>query len=173
MLVTSFEVTGLDPFELTFPKQNMKVRYTLYVDLASNVLAVSMNKIGQASEVMGSDGGDAFIEGFARDWLQHKPKPRWVVTDPQPSLCDGAFADFLGNAGIGHLATPGEAHWLLGAVESSIGVVKKTMKRLRECYPDMDPEVLASACRGGAQQLGTSERLCSDTMGLWEIPGGQ
>ena len=79
----------------------------------------------------GTDPGQLLVETFAGSWLQHRPKPEWILTDPQSSLAKGDFAEFCGMIGRGLPTTPGEAHWQNGAVETAVKSVKHIMRRLR------------------------------------------
>ena len=79
----------------------------------------------------GTDPGRHLVETSASSWPQHRPKPEWILTDPQSSFAKGEFAEFCGMVGCGLSTTPGEAHWQNGAVETAVKSVKQTMRRLR------------------------------------------
>ena len=59
----------------------------------------------------GTDSGIVLRDAFIKDYLQHRPRPKWVIVDSQTSLCKGEFVEFCHSIGIGVLVTPGEAHW--------------------------------------------------------------
>ena len=77
-------------------------------------------------------------------WLAHRPRPQWVIVDPQTSLASGRFVEFMNMAGIGVTVSPPEAHWQQGTIESLIRVLKNTMRKIREEYPDVDPQTVAN-----------------------------
>ena len=95
----------------------------MMVEMAMSMQSGTVVREGEIS-MKGTVNGDRIIEAFCRDYLLHRPKPKWVVVDPQTSFVDGTFAEFLQRAGIGLLATPGEAHWHHGYTERSIQCIK-------------------------------------------------
>ena len=62
----------------------------------------------------GTDPGRHLLETFAGSWLQHRPKPEWIVTDPQSSLAKGDFAEWHPDA-----ASPLRLVRLTGRMERS------------------------------------------------------
>ena len=125
-----WQMLGMDVFELIFPQQRRKARYLLAICLVMRLVMVEILWEGPMNE-SGTDSGQKLVDTFAASWLQHRPKPEWLLTDPQSSLAKGDFAEFCGWIGCGLATTPGEAHWQNGAVEMAVKAVKKTMKRLR------------------------------------------
>ena len=136
-----WQMLGMDVMELVFPQQRRKARYLVAICLVMRLMMVEMLWEGPMNET-GLDSGQHLAETFASGWLHHRPKPEWIMTDPQSSLAKGDFAEFCGWIGCGLTVTPGEAHWQNGGVESAIKAVKKTMRRIRNDAP----EVTARAC---------------------------
>ena len=136
-----WQFVGIDVFELPFYDQKVKARYLLMIDLTMRFQAVEILWCGKMSE-SGTDPGMKFIEVFASSWLQHRPRPEWVLCDPQTSLAYGDFPEFLSSVGIGLSVTPGEAHWQLGGVEVAVKATKKTMKKIRSQEPNLPPSVV-------------------------------
>ena len=122
-----WQMIGMDLFELPFPVQKRKARYLIAICLAMRLAMVEMVWQGLMNE-SGTDSGQKLVEVFASSWLQHRPKPEWILTDPQSSLAKGDFANFCGWIGCGLATTPGEAHWQNGAVETTVKAIKKTMR---------------------------------------------
>lgn len=138
-----WQLVGLDLFELPFPKTQKKARFLIAICLAMKLMMVSLTwegPIGQA----GTDSGKHLTHVFINNWLQHRPRPLWLLVDPQTSLCKGDFVDFAQNTGIGISVTPGEAHWQLGGVETAVRTVKNLMKRFRFDFPDLDPATIGA-----------------------------
>ena len=133
-----WQIVGLDAFELPFPSQQTKARYLLTVELTMCLGGGEIMKVDNIRS-RGIDGGEALFEAFCSCYLQHRPKPIWVLVDPQTSLAQGKFLERLRSIGIGLGATPGEAHWMLGDVERRVQTIKRTMKKLRANYTDMSP----------------------------------
>ena len=148
MQIRPWKMIGIDLFEMYYPAQRVKARYMLMADLAMNLMTIKMTHEGDSSS-SGMDSGETLRDAFCETYLQHKPKPQWILVDAQTSLCGGVFAEFCGLAGIGLAVTPGEAHWLHGHLEAMVGVIKRTMKRIRNEHPKMPPKLvglLAVSC---------------------------
>ena len=134
-----WQVVGADVMELVFPAHRCKARFLVMTDLVTRLTSVKMTWKGSVGE-SGTDSGRKLTEAFVDGWLMHRPKPAWVLVDPQTSLASGDFAEFMALAGIGVSVTPGEAHWQAGSVESIIRVIKGTARKLRSEHPELDPE---------------------------------
>ena len=92
----------------------------------------------------GTDPGVRFMKIFASAWLQRRPRPEWVLCDPQTSLDYGDFPEFLSSTGIGLSVTPGEAHWQHGGVEVAVKATQKTMKKIPSQEPNLPPSVVGN-----------------------------
>ncbi|CAE7563794.1 TY5A [Symbiodinium sp. CCMP2592] len=136
-----WQFVGIDVFELPFYELKVKARYLLMMDLTTRFQAVELLWSGKMNE-SGTDPGHAFMEAFASTWLQHRPRPEWILCDPQTSLAYGDFPEFLSSVGIGLSVTPGEAHWQLGGVEVAVKATKKTMKKIRSQERNLPPSVV-------------------------------
>ena len=149
-----WQMIGMDVMELVFPQQRRKARYLLMIDLVMRFTAIEVLWEGAMSEA-GTDPGEKLVQKFASSWLQHRPKPEWIMTDPQSSLSQGKFAEFCGVVGCGMATTPGEAHWQNGAVESAVKSMKKTMKRLRNEDPNMSAELIGHLAAAAQNNIET------------------
>ena len=122
--------------------------------LAMRLVMVELVWQGPMNE-SGTDSAHTLVETFAATWLQHRPKPEWILTDPQSSLAKGDFANFCGWIGCGLATTPGEAHWQNGAVEA-VKAIKKTMRRLRNDNTELDAKLcghVAAAARNQTESV--------------------
>ena len=128
-----------DVMDLVFPALRLKARVLVATCVVMKFLAAKVVWTGEVGEA-GTDPGRILAECFAEMWLAHRPRPSWVLVDPQTSLASGAFVEFLQMAGIGVSVSPPEAHWQQGTIESLIRVLRRTVKRLREEHPDLQPQ---------------------------------
>ncbi|CAE7823229.1 CACNA1B, partial [Symbiodinium necroappetens] len=134
-----WQMIGIDVFELVFPEQRRKARYLITMCLVMRYMTVELLWEGPMNET-GTDSGEKLVSVFSESWLQHRPRPEWLLCDPQSSLSKGVFSEFCHWIGVGLAVTPGEGHWQNGAVETAVKSVKKTMKRLRNDDKDLSPK---------------------------------
>ena len=137
-----WQVVALDVTEMVFPHHNFKVRFLVMVDMVMKFASMKLIWKGSISDA-GTDSGRTLVNAFVEGWLLHRPRPQWVLVDPQTSLSAGDFVNFMELTGIGVSVTPGEAHWQAGTVESIIRVLKNVMKKMRNQHPEIDPEICA------------------------------
>ncbi|CAK0867947.1 unnamed protein product, partial [Prorocentrum cordatum] len=136
-----WQAAVMDVSDLTFPDLNVKARFLLIAEVATGLMCGDITaKIGLKDK--GTDSSATLFTTFARAYLQHYPKPRWVFVDPQPSFVGGEFKDNCQLAGIGVSAKPGGAHWMAGDIERRISTVKQVMRKLRLQYPKLSPETV-------------------------------
>ena len=131
-----------DVMDLAFPALRCKARFLVATCVVMKFVAVKMTWKGQVGEA-GTDPGRELAEHFVDMWLAHRPRPSWILVDPQKSLASGKFVEFMQLAGIGVSVSPPEAHWQQGTIESLIRVIKQTMRLLREEHPEIDPQTIA------------------------------
>lgn len=137
-----WQVVAIDVMDMVFPAHRCKARFLIMTDMVMKFTSIKMTWKGTVGEA-GTDSGRVLVNAFVDGWLLHRPRPQWVLVDPQTSLEAGHFVEFLHLAGVGVSVTPGEAHWQAGTIESIIKVVKNTMRRLRNQHPELDPETCA------------------------------
>ncbi|CAK0814911.1 unnamed protein product [Prorocentrum cordatum] len=136
-----WQAAVMDVSDLTFPDLNVKARFLLIAEVATGLMCGDITaKIGLKDK--GTDSSATLFTTFARAYLQHYPKPRWVFVDPQTSFVGGEFKDNCQLAGIGVSAKPGGAHWMAGDIERRISIVKQVMRKLRLQYPKLSPETV-------------------------------
>ena len=151
------EQIGADTFEVEIPQvesdKPIKLKFILWRDRASGFVMVDLLQRYTGSwEPKTSD----IIKSFSK-WLMQQPSPRWVITDPATCFTSQEWLDFLSRSGVGSLTTPAEAHWLLGAEEGCINILKSTLKRIQKEAPDLDPEISMNlAAHGHNSTIGAS-----------------
>ena len=109
--------------------------FVVFLDVASKLSAISMvhdTPENQKPEVSTRQT----IEAFTRDWLQHRPKPRWFLSDPGGNFVSHEFQQFLSDSGITPLPAPGEAH--SSHIETYVRRLRSTTAKLRTQFPQVN-----------------------------------
>jgi len=125
-----FEIVGSDVFE--YEHQGRKHKLVLWRDRASGLAFVHLLQSygGPEDEIkFWEPSTDHILDSFSR-WLMINPSPTWILTDPATYYTSEQMLDFAGRSGVGVMTTPAEAHWMLGAEEGCIGILKMTVERL-------------------------------------------
>ena len=139
-----WQMVAMDVMEIVFPDHRVKTRFLVMTDMVTKFSSMRILWKGPITEAgTGVDSGKIVTEAFVEGWLLHRPKPMWILVDPQTSLSSGHFVSFLQMTGIGVSVTPGEAHWQAGTIESIIKVMRNTIRRIRNQHPELDPEIIA------------------------------
>lgn len=88
----------------------------------------------------------------------HNPAPKWVISDPATYFTSEQWLDHLGRSGVGPLTAPAEAHWVLGAEEGCIQILKSTANRiLKESSYGMEVvDAMTLATHGHNQAIGSN-----------------
>ena len=130
-----------------------KVKMLLMRDRASGLTAV------EHLQNYGGDGEPATWEPTSEDivscicrWLMVNPTPKWIISDPATYFTPQVILDFCGNAGIGVMTTPAEAHEMMGGEESTIRVIKAAITKLIKEEPDMAVSDLGKLAAHGHNQ---------------------
>ena len=105
-----WQVVAADVMEMVFPEHRIKARFLVMTDVVMKFTSAKLIWQGPISEGgAGTDAGKKLVEAFVDGWLLHRPRPMWVVVDPQTSLSAGVFVEFMQLIGVGVSVTPGEA----------------------------------------------------------------
>lgn len=151
------EQIGTDAFEyetgLFEDERPVKMKFLLWRDRASGFAMVHLLQRYVGSwEPKTSD----IIQSFSR-WLMVQPAPKWIITDPATCFTSQEWLDFLGRSGVGATTVPAEAHWMLGAEEGCINILKSTVRRIQKECPELDPEICMNlAVHGHNSTIGSS-----------------
>ncbi|CAE7214275.1 TERC [Symbiodinium sp. CCMP2592] len=137
-----WQMLGMDVFEVFFPLQKRKARYLLAMCMVMRLTMVEMLWEGPMNEA-GTDSGQKMVDVFAGSWLQHRPKPEWILTDPSHFWQKGASQSFV----AGSVAN--------GAVETAVKAIKKTMKRLRNESSELSPRLCGHLAAAAHNQTET------------------
>ena len=146
-----FEVVGTDIFE--FEHCDKKHKLILWRDRASGYVYVE-----QLEEYKGSwEPKTHHVVSSLIRWLMINPSPKWIISDAGTVFTSEEFLTFAGRSGIGVLTAPAEAHWMMGAEEGCINVLKTSVKRLMKEETGLDvAQAFALAAHGHNNTIGTT-----------------
>ena len=159
-----FEQLGTDVFEVEVPQQQFeetihrKVKFILWRDRASGLAMVDcLQRYGEPEVRHWNPTTSDIIKSF-NQWLMHNPAPKWVISDPATYFTSEQWLDHLGRSGVGCLTSPAEAHWVLGAEEGCIQILKSTANRImKESSYGMDiVDAMTLAAHGHNQSIGSN-----------------
>ena len=90
-------------------------------------------------------------------WLMTNPSPSWIISDAGPQFTSETFLDFCSRSGIGVMTAPAEAHWIMGAEEGCINILKSSVRRLLKEEPELTiAHAFALAAHGANHTIGPS-----------------
>eukprot|EP00435_Cladocopium_sp_Y103_P066671 s182_g29.t1 len=147
-----FEIVGTDIFEYEHT-DGRKHKFILWRDRASGyVVTQHLQEYLQSWEPTTSD----VLNSFA-SWLMINPSPTWIISDAGVQYTSEEFQTFCMNSGIGLLTAPAEAHWILGAEEGCIKILKSSVARLMKEEPALTvPNAFALAAHGANHTIGAT-----------------
>eukprot|EP00435_Cladocopium_sp_Y103_P022896 s1673_g5.t1 len=146
-----FEMIGTDIFE--YEHDGKKFKLILWRDRASSYVITEF-----LQEYTGNWEPSAghVVNSFMR-WMMINPAPTWIISDAGVQYTSQEFQDFCMNSGIGLLTAPAEAHWLLGAEEGTIRILKAAVTRLLREEPSLTvANAFALASHGCNHTIGPS-----------------
>ena len=137
-LPLAWEHLGADVGEWTVPGVDLKVKFILFIDLATKyrvVEVLSTYKHGQTFVETGED----VIRLLTTRWLMDKPRPRVFIPDNAKSLTSKKVMEFLSDLSIAVIPPLDNESWSHGIVERNIGHVKETASLIQVAQPSQDP----------------------------------
>ena len=137
-----WQCLGMDAFELT--KGAVKQYLVVYIDIACRLAAIGKLSEEVPLRQVRVPSTDLMVESFSSVWLQHKPRPQWLMTDPATCFSSDGFSSWTATQGFGLFITAGEAHFMLGAVEGLLKPLKETAVRLMTSSPNLS--IFTAAC---------------------------
>ncbi|CAK9075538.1 unnamed protein product [Durusdinium trenchii] len=145
-LYKAWQAVGVDASEWLVPNQKVKLRFLLFIDLATKLKSIYVVKQYDFLQMQGETATEV-ITGFSERWLVDKPKPEILVPDNSKTFKSREMHDFCSSIGI-QLACPAEKEsWAHGVVESAIKDLKMTASAIQIDQPHLNPRVsLMLAC---------------------------
>ena len=138
VLPRPWEHLGIDVGEWEVPGQDLKVKFILFMDLATRYKVTETLFTYHHKEIK-IENTDMVIKALSLRWLMDKPRPKVVIPDNAKSLSSKKFVDFLADLGIAMVPPPDHESWSHGMVEHGVGHVKETASRIQAALPDQDP----------------------------------
>ena len=121
----AWQTVGVDSCEWLPPERKKKLRFILFMDLATNLKVVHIVSEYNFLEVRIKSSGEV-IQAFGEGWLCDKPKPEILIPDNAKPFLLEEMQRFCSSVGI-LFAPPAEKEaWAHGIVESAIKDLKMT-----------------------------------------------
>ena len=137
-LPAAWEQIGVDIAEWTVPTQDLKVKFILFIDLATKFRVTETLFTYKHGEYQ-TETADQVIRALMLRWLVDKPRPRYVVFDNANTMTSAKTVEILADVGIQPYFPPEGESWAHGITERGIGQVKETASLLQQSLPDQDP----------------------------------
>ena len=145
-LPLAWEHLGADVGEWTVPGVDLKIKFMLFIDLATKYRVVEVLSTYQHGSCFVETGEDV-IRVLTTRWLMDKPRPRVFIPDNAKSLTSKKVMEFLSDLSIAVIPPLDNESWSHGIVERNIGHIKETASLIQVAQPDQEPIYsLAMAC---------------------------
>ena len=145
-LPLAWEHLGADVGEWTVPGVDLKIKFILFIDLATKYRVVEVLSTYQHGSHFVETGED-IIRILTTRWLMDKPRPRVFIPDNAKSLTSKKVMEFLSDLSIAVIPPIDNESWSHGIVERNIGHIKETASLIQVAQPDQEPIYsLAMAC---------------------------
>ena len=139
-LYRAWQAVGIDSAEWIVPGQKKKVKFLLFIDMATKLkVAHPLHKLD--AMMMKPETAEEVIQALATRWLGCFPKPEVIVTDPGKAFVSERFHCFLSDTNILLHHVADKEHWANGIVESAVKDVKHTSTAIQMEMRDLDPMV--------------------------------
>ncbi|CAE7365735.1 GIP [Symbiodinium sp. CCMP2456] len=136
----AWEAVGVDSAEWVPPGGKTKVKFLLFMDLATKLRVTKPLYVYDFLE-MRSESGDDFIRNFAEGWLGAFPKPKLLVMDAAKSFVSEAVHEFASHVNIQVSYVAEKEAWSHGVLESGVQDVKMTASAIHLENLTQDPAV--------------------------------
>ena len=133
-----WQAVGLDASEWLVPGQKVKLRFLLFIDMATKLKVIHIVREYSFLEKQ-TENTEETIKGFTERWLVDKPKPEILIPDNAKHYKGHRMHEFCNSVGI-QLSLPAEREsWAHGVVEAAIKDVKMTASAIQIDQPKLDP----------------------------------
>ena len=134
----AWEQIGVDVGEWTVRNVDLKVKFILFIDLATRYRVTETLFTYKHGELR-VENSDMVIKALTTRWLMDKPRPKYLVADNAKTLTSQKVMEFLADLGIETYFPPDGESWAHGITERAIQQVKETASLLQQDLPDQDP----------------------------------
>ena len=139
-MYAAWEAVGVDSGEWVPPGSRVKVKFLLFMDLATKLRVVCPLFTYGFLEMRAESGGD-LIRCFSERWLGVFPKPKILVLDAAKSFSSDAVHEFASNVNILLSYVAEKEAWAHGTIEAGVQDVKMTASAIYLEAMDQDPYV--------------------------------
>ena len=139
-LYGAWEAVGVDSAEWVPPGGKKKVKFLLFMDLATKLRVVKPLFIYDFLE-MKAESGENLIQGFTEAWLSCFPKPKLLVLDAAKSFVSEAVHEFASNVNIQVSYVAEKEAWSHGTLEAGVQDIKTTASAIHLESLELDPMV--------------------------------
>ena len=134
----AWEAVGVDVGEWVVPSVRKKVKFVVFVDMATKLRVVHPLQKYELLEMKAESTKD-IISSFSERWLSCFPKPRVLLLDSAKSLASEGMTDFASTINVlVHLVAEKE-HWAHGTIEAAVQDIKHTASAIQLENLDQDP----------------------------------
>ena len=139
-LYQAWQAVGLDVSEWDVPGVPRKVKFALFIDLATKLRVVCPLMQYNFLE-MKAENAEMLIKAFSERWLSDKPRPEVLIPDCGKTMTAKSMHDFCNSVGVQLAFSPEKESWAHGIVEAAIQDVKMTATAIQTSSPEQNPEV--------------------------------
>ena len=139
-MYAAWEAVGVDSGEWVPPGSRTKVKFLLFMDLATKLRVICPLFTYNFLEMRAESGGD-LIRSFSERWLGVFPKPKLLVLDAAKSFVSDAVHEFASSVNILMSYVAEKEAWAHGTVEAGVQDVKMTASAIYLDAIDQDPYV--------------------------------
>ena len=121
----AWQAVGVDSGEWVPPGSKIKVKFLLFMDVATKLRVVCPLFTYPLLE-MRTESGQDFISGFTEHWIAHYPRPKVIILDAAKSFVSDAVHEFASSLNIGLSFVAEKEAWAHGVIEAGVQDLKMT-----------------------------------------------
>ncbi|CAE7443123.1 Cacna1h [Symbiodinium natans] len=159
----AWEAVGVDSGEWIPPGGKKKVKFLLFMDLATKLRVVQPLFVYDFLE-MKAESGEDFVRSFTDKWLANFPKPKVLVLDAAKSFVSEAVHDYASNVNIQLSYVAEKEPWAHGTLEAGVQDLKMTASAI---YLEDQEQALQLTLILAASALNATEYTAGFTSYQW------
>ena len=134
----AWEAVSADAGEWVVPSSKMKVKFILFMDLATKLRVIYPIKIYEIMSMQAESAEDV-IMALSERWLASFPKPRLLVMDAAKTFSSDRMHSFLSSVNILPHFVAEKEPWAHGVTEANVQDVKHTASAIHKEALDQHP----------------------------------
>ena len=119
----AWQAVGVDSGEWVPPGSKIKVKFLLFMDVATKLRVVCPLFTYPFLE-MRTESGQDLISGFTEHWIAHYPRPKVIILDAAKSFVSDAAHEFASSLNIGLSFVAEKEAWAHGVIEAGVQDLK-------------------------------------------------